>query len=139
MSEIVEAAGFILFTHKKPRRFLLMKHVDRWDLPKGHAEPGEDLLTTALRETEEETGIATTNISVDPSFRYVLEYDVQGKKRGDYRKRVTYFLGLVDSEFEVRLTEHVGFEWRSWPVVGSIQAATIDGLLARVAEHFGQN
>lgn len=32
-------------------------HPGKWDLPKGHAEEGEDLATAALRECGEETGL----------------------------------------------------------------------------------
>lgn len=113
-----------------------MKHTDRWDLPKGHAEAGEDILTTALRETQEETGIAAAAIEVDPDFRYVIEYSVRGKKRGDYLKRVTYFLGYIEACSEVALTEHVGYEWFPWPHLGSIQSQTIDPLLEAARAHF---
>lgn len=38
--------------------FLLISRNGLWDLPKGHQDPGEDIACTALREVEEETGIA---------------------------------------------------------------------------------
>ena len=139
MSNVVEAAGLVLFTRSEPTQFLLMKHADRWDLPKGHAEPGETILQTALRETEEETGIAASGICIDDSFRFVTEYYVVGKKRGDYHKRVTYFLGTIEQTVEhpiqVCLTEHIGYQWFDWPVTGSIQSQTIDPLLAAIAKH----
>ena len=133
---LLQAAGLILFTRREPRQFLLLRHADRWDLPKGHAEPDESLLETALRETEEETGILPTDIEVDERFRFVTEYYVQGKKRGSYRKRVTYFLGIVEQAIhELRLTEHIGMQWWAWPVRGSIQEQTIDPLLVAVSQH----
>jgi bis(5'-nucleosidyl)-tetraphosphatase len=134
---LLEAAGLILFSLGQPRQFLLLKHADRWDLPKGHAEANETLLETALRETAEETGIPPDRIAVDDRFRFVLEYYVQGKKRGGYRKRVTYFLGTVPEPIEcLTLTEHIGFQWWDWPVAGSIQQQTIDPLLDAVTQHF---
>ncbi len=135
MRGIIEAAGLLLFYRGDSPSFLLMQHADRWDLPKGHAEPGESSLETALRETEEETGIEAARIAVDPDFNFVIEYDVRGQQRGDYRKRVTYFLGYVDERFSPELTEHIGFKWFEWPVTGVIQAATIDPLLKSVAAH----
>lgn len=135
MSNLVEAAGLLLFTRAEPTQFLLMKHADRWDLPKGHAELDETILQTALRETEEETGIAANSICVDEVFRFVLEYYVVGKQRGDYHKRVTYFLGTIEQPMEILITEHIGYQWFDWPVTGSIQAQTIDPLLAAVAQH----
>lgn len=41
--------GGPLFTHKD---------AGHWTIPKGEVEPGEDLLATAIREFEEEVGIA---------------------------------------------------------------------------------
>ena len=38
--------------------YLLISRNGLWDLPKGHQDPGEDIATTALREVQEETGIA---------------------------------------------------------------------------------
>ena len=37
--------------------FLLISRNGMWDLPKGHQDPGEDIMTTSLREVSEETGI----------------------------------------------------------------------------------
>lgn len=37
--------------------FWARKHERAWSVPKGEAEPGEDPLTTAVREFEEETGL----------------------------------------------------------------------------------
>jgi len=44
------------------RRLLLghATHSPRWDIPKGLTEPGESLVAAAIRELEEETGLAVT-------------------------------------------------------------------------------
>lgn len=139
MSEIIDAAGMLLFALEVPPKFLLMRHHNRWDLPKGHAEANEDILTTALRETEEETGIPQSEILVDADFRFVLEYDVKGQKRGNYRKRVTYFIGYVSTTRSLQLTEHIGYQWWSWPQTNGIQTQTIDPLLAAASEYFEQH
>ncbi|MEO8271046.1 MAG: NUDIX domain-containing protein, partial [Aureliella sp.] len=99
-------------------------------------EPGEEILQTALRETEEETGICKQRIVIDPDFQWVIEYEVLGAKRGSYLKRVSYFLGYVEQAYSPQLTEHVGFQWMAWPPVKPIQVSTIDPLLAEVAQHF---
>ncbi len=138
MTRLIEAGGFLLFHPGEAPSFLLMQHANRWDLPKGHAENGESILQTALRETEEEAGIDATSIQVDPDFRYVLEYQVSGAKRGDYLKRVTYFLGFVRQPYSPVLTEHIGYRWFQWPPAEPIQASTIDPLLTAAAEHFGR-
>ena len=133
---MLEAAGFLLMVRSPRPQFLLMQHADRWDLPKGHAEGDEDVLQTALRETEEETGIAAGTIEVDGEFRFVTEYRVFGKKRGTYDKRVTYFLGFLKEKPVITTTEHPDFRWWDWPPPGPIQERTIDPLLARLAKHF---
>lgn len=138
MTDVIEAAGFLLFHPGAAPCFLLMQHPQRWDLPKGHAEPGEDLLQTAVRETEEETGIPAEEITVDRDFRFVLEYQVTHSKRGDYLKRVTYFLGYLAKPLPVTTTEHIGFRWFDWPPEHPLQAQTIDPLLAAVAHHFAE-
>ena len=43
----VKSCGF--FVMKSDQSFLLMKHKDRYDLPKGHMEEGESELQTAMR------------------------------------------------------------------------------------------
>jgi len=51
----VDAAGGVVVNSSGA--FLGIKRLGKWDLPKGKAEPGEDIETTALREVEEECGI----------------------------------------------------------------------------------
>lgn len=136
MEDVWEAAGFLLMVRRPHPQFLLMQHADRWDLPKGHAEAGESIIETALRETEEETGIDASGIEVDPDFRFVTEYRVVGKRRGTYDKRVTYFLGFLESKPKINATEHLGHLWWDWPPSKKIQEKTIDPLLAELVKHF---
>ena len=135
MQNVVQAAGLLIFTRSRPRSFLLLKHKNRWDLPKGHAEPGEELIETALRETHEETGIPSSEMTIDPSFQYQMQYSVSSKKWGDYLKSVTYFLAFVPKPCEIALTEHIGYSWLPWPT-GRIQTQTIDPLLEAVKHHW---
>lgn len=122
------------------KRFLLMRHPDRWDLPKGHAESGESLRQTALRETEEETGIAASQIVLDPEFSFSLTYPVTYRRHGNqvFEKTVTYFLGSVESETPIACSEHTGYEWFDWSPPHRIQSQTIDPLLAAVAAHLAR-
>jgi 8-oxo-dGTP pyrophosphatase MutT (NUDIX family) len=75
----VSAGGILLFS-KKMKYFLLMKHPNRWDLPKGHLELGEDHFQGALREFQEETGIDENEISIFDGFRYEeIYYPIEKK------------------------------------------------------------
>ena len=136
LQNIVEAAGMLLIALETPPKFLLMRHRNRWDLPKGHAEVGEAILTTALRETEEETGVPANSIAVDPDFRFALEYNVTYRNRGECLKRVTYFLGYLPAVRPIMTTEHESYQWWSWPQTASLQPQTIDPLLKAARDHF---
>jgi bis(5'-nucleosidyl)-tetraphosphatase len=139
-NEIIRAAGFLLMM-RRDNEFLLMRHPDRWDLPKGHCEEGESFLETALRETEEETGIPAAEISVDSEFIFELTYPVTYKRWGNrtLEKQVRYFLGYLDSKPRLQLTEHQSAEWFPWQPPHTIQQQTIDPLLAAVADHIRIN
>lgn len=133
-----KACGFLIVTGNPIESFLLMRHKDRWDLPKGHVDPGEDEMTCALRELEEETGIKAKDIEVDPDFRFTLQYVVHYKKRmGGVTalKTAVYFLARLTKKVELNLTEHQGAEWFPWNPPHAIQEQTIDPLLAAVAAH----
>ena len=136
----IRAAGVLLFTKTSdPSQFLLLRHPDRWDLPKGHCEQGESFRETALRETEEETGIAPSQIVLDDQFTYQLEYPVTYRQSGNevFQKQVRYFLGYLESKPQLTLTEHESSEWFNWEPPHKIQEQTIDGLLEAVAHHLG--
>lgn len=136
------ACGFLIVKGNPIKSFLLMKHPKRWDLPKGHVDDGETDMQCALRELEEETGITADDITVDPDFRYELQYVVNYKKKfggSDALKTVVYFLARLDKEVELNLTEHGDAQWFDWHPPHIIQEQTIDGLLSAVAQHVGDS
>ncbi|MCA9054267.1 MAG: NUDIX domain-containing protein [Planctomycetaceae bacterium] len=112
-----------------------MRHPTRWDLPKGHVDPGEDSeISTALRELEEETGISADAIAIDPEFRFEHRYQVRSKRTGGemWWKTLVVFLGRLTRSVEIEVTEHEGYRWFPWSPPHSIQTQTIDPLLAAV-------
>ncbi len=52
---VVEAAGGVVVNGRGER--LMIRRNGRWDLPKGHIEPGESVEACAAREIAEETGV----------------------------------------------------------------------------------
>ena len=71
--------------------FLLVQHrAGHWAFPKGHAEPGETALETALRELAEETGIQDCTPVADVQF--VESYLRHSQS---IQKTVTYFPAWV--------------------------------------------
>jgi bis(5'-nucleosidyl)-tetraphosphatase len=132
----VKSCGVVLFARKPETRFLLMRHASRWDLPKGHVDPGETELECALREFEEETGIDREHVSIDPAFRYSEVYFPSEKRYGmKVEKTLVLFLGWIDEPREVALTEHMGAEWLEWNPPHVIQERTIDPVLSAIAHH----
>lgn len=122
-------------TETAPRKFLLMRHKDRWDLPKGHCDGDETYLETAHREMEEETGIPATVCRFEAGFEFDIEYDVTYKKKypgRTFQKRIRYFLAWIPNEVKIEVTEHEGFQWTRWEPPHQIQSQTIDPLLAAV-------
>ncbi|XP_026203391.1 bis(5'-nucleosyl)-tetraphosphatase [asymmetrical] [Anabas testudineus] len=114
----LRACGFIVFRRlvgcfPPPDKieFLLLqtsygKH--HWTPPKGHVDPGEDDLTTALRETKEEAGLGAEHLRVIDGFIHELHYEVRGKP-----KEVLYRLAeLRDPGTAVTLSnEHQDYRW----------------------------
>ena len=137
----VKSCGVIVFRRQPEISFLLMKHSHRFDLPKGHVEPGETEIECALREMWEETGIAAEQVALDPTFRYEEVYYPIEPRFGSERveKTLVIFLGWVDKVDEIVVTEHGGHEWRAWNPPHSIQKFTINPLLAAVQGHFAKH
>lgn len=50
----------------------LTRHHRGWDVPGGHAEPGEPMEDCARRETFEETGLRAPGFSFLPAFELAL-------------------------------------------------------------------
>jgi len=77
------SAGLILFRQRDGLEVFiahpggpLFVHKDdgHWSIPKGEVEPGEDLLATAIREFEEEVGLA-----IDPQSNFIPLGTIQQK------------------------------------------------------------
>lgn len=62
-----KAAGGIVCT---PQSILAIERLNKWDLPKGHVEPGETDPEAAIREVQEETGLQQLKIIADAGFTY---------------------------------------------------------------------
>lgn len=136
--EKVKSCGFLIVRDDPSPSFLLMRHPDRWDLPKGHVDPGESNLECALRELEEETGITQDDITLDASFKFKHKYVVKYDRNGDVakRKKLIIYLAKLNRAVSIKLTEHDGYEWVEWDPPHCIQEKTIDPLLSHLAEHW---
>ncbi|XP_008693355.1 bis(5'-nucleosyl)-tetraphosphatase [asymmetrical] [Ursus americanus] len=114
----LRACGLIIFRRRliptvdKPAiEFLLLQAsygIHHWTPPKGHVDPGENDLETALRETQEEAGITAGQLTIIEGFRRELNYVARGTP-----KTVIYWLAEVkDYNVEIRLSqEHQAYRW----------------------------
>ena len=132
----IKACGILVTRGRPIESFLLMRHHDRWDLPKGHLDEGESELECALRELREETGIAAADVEVDPHFRWAVEYEVDSERfRERCHKTVVFFLARLLREVTIAPTEHPGYQWFAWQPPHHIQQQTINPLLAAVERY----
>ena len=104
------SAGFVVYrpTPSGPE-YLVLDYGRHWDFPKGHLESGEDDLAAALRELQEETGIA--DVKILPDFHQEITYFFRDRKKGLIRKTVAFFVGAIGECDIVLSREHEGFEF----------------------------
>lgn len=136
----VRAAGLVIFRRVSNDVHYLMMQTSygehHWTPPKGHVDPGENDLQTALRETQEEAGLCETDFKV-LDFKRELHYPVKGKA-----KVVVYWLAeLTNPKAEVRLShEHQGFEWAA--LARAMELAKypdLQGLLKDCSDYLKEN
>lgn len=133
------SCGFLIVKGDPIHSFLLMKHPNRWDLPKGHVDPGETDLECALRELEEETGIGADDIEIMNDFLFENRYVVSGKRydlgEGSVEKTLRIFMGRLLRDVDLLLTEHDSYHWFPWQPPHNVQEKTINPLLASVEDY----
>ncbi len=134
----VRSCGVLVYRDEPKRAFLLMKHADRWDLPKGHVDPNESDVECALRELTEETGIDPQHVVFESDFRFVHRYSISRDRNKDTQrlKELVVFLVRLTQPSKIHVTEHDGYRWFDWAPPHKIQRKTIDPLLAAVEKHW---
>lgn len=94
-------------------RLLVLRAYRNWDFPKGRIEAGEDAITTAKRETAEETGLTDLEFDFGEDYRDTLPY-AGGKI-------ARYFIAVTSQEAvtlpisaELGRPEHDEWRWVSF-------------------------
>ncbi len=114
---------FAVIISKHRNKWVFCKHKERdtYEIPGGHREENEDILTTAKRELSEETG--ALEFSISP----VCVYSVTGKNRVNHSGEKTYgmlyyaeiktFQNELHSEIEaIRFFDKLPSRW-TYPLI----------------------
>jgi predicted NUDIX family NTP pyrophosphohydrolase len=129
---VTESAGTLLFRRDGDHLEVLIVHPSGrynrgapWSIPKGKTEPGEDLETTARRETEEETGVQPGRL-----------HSIGSVDLARSRKRIHGFAGPAPDDadprcasWEVDRAQFVAMD-RARVLLHPAQATFLDRLLA---------
>ena len=106
--------------------------IDKWQMPQGGVDKGENFISAMKRELNEETSIQNIKIlkQIDQWFEYELPKDLlgiiwKGKFRG--QKQKWFIVRFVGRETEINLkTKHPEFiEWK-WVEVDDLTKVIVD-------------
>jgi bis(5'-nucleosidyl)-tetraphosphatase len=93
-------------------RFLLLRAFNHWDFPKGMVEEGEEPRAAALREVEEESGIADLEFEWGDGSTETGPYSRGKVARYFIASTRTAAVQLLDNP-EIGRPEHAEFRWAS--------------------------
>ena len=107
--KVIEAAGGIV-RQRSSGKYLFIYRNNKWDLPKGRIEEDEAVRTAAMREVEEETGVADLAITAAlPTTLHLFH------RNGKYRLKKTYWYAM-ETDFDEALIpqEEEGIQKVEW-------------------------
>ena len=129
-------SGVGIVVLNKKNEVFVAKRIDNqknfWQMPQGGVDKGEDYLTAAYRELEEETSINNVELikELDGLISYLLPENLlgiiwKGKYRGQEQKWfVVRFLGQ-DSEIDIKTKNPEFCEWK-WIDLENITDLVVD-------------
>ena len=127
------SSGVVLFRREDGKILFLLLHYPsgHWDFVKGKMEEGESLHETAIRETNEETGI--TDIEFLDNFEEWIQYNFQFQ--GELvQKKVVFFLGETKTK-DVKIShEHLNFTWMDYAT--AMEKTTFDNAKTVLSKSF---
>ena len=118
--KVVEAGGGMVFNAKK--EILFIRRNGKWDLPKGKVEKGETYEAAAIRETQEETGVAGLEVK-----RFITKTYHVFKRNDKFRLKVTYWYEMyTDFDGELIPEKNEGIKKVKWKNFEKTQKALRD-------------
>ncbi len=99
------AGGFV----KNVDKYLMIKRLGKWDLPKGKIEPGENAEVAAIREVKEECGVIARSLGwlCDTHHMYI-------RKNQLYIKKTSWFLMENEDDKSMKGQEEEGITEVNW-------------------------
>jgi putative (di)nucleoside polyphosphate hydrolase len=128
----------------------LDSNLDAWQMPQGGLDPGEDALTGALRELEEETSIGPQLVEIIAQSSRELLYDLPAELAGRLwngryagQRQSWFLMRFLGTDADVNLdTEHPEFRnfkwvdpWRLPDLIVSFKKPLYEAVLAEFAAH----
>ena len=105
----IEAAGGVVTNRDNGRQLFIFRR-GFWDLPKGKLDEGEDAPAAAVREVEEETGLADIELGAALPTTY---HTYRGKKNRILKPTYWYRMTSAQRELVPQTTEDIErAEWR---------------------------
>ena len=129
-------SGVGIIVLNKNNKVFVAKRIDNpnnfWQMPQGGVDEGEDYLSAAYRELEEETSIKNVKLisEIDGMTKYELPNHLlgiiwKGKFKGQLQKWfIMRYLG-EDSEINIKTHKPEFLEWR-WIDLGMITEVVVD-------------
>jgi 8-oxo-dGTP pyrophosphatase MutT (NUDIX family) len=114
---VVGRRGTVLHRHKR---------LHRWMQPGGHIDPGEGPWDAALRESEEETGLALRHPDQGPRL---IHMDVHDAAKGHTHLDLRYFLLAPDEDPAPPPGESPDARWYAWEEALAVADVALVGAL----------
>lgn len=133
----VTASAFVV--DREHRRLLLIHHgkLHLWLQPGGHVDPGEDVLTAAIREVQEETGVV--GVPLHDGIFDVDVHPIPASRRPPHRHYDVRFLLEATSEDLMDSDEVLGVRWVPFDDVADLASdASVVRATAKLKVLFGQ-
>lgn len=117
--DIIRSAGVVLFRrirHAARVEYLLLRAYRNWDFPKGVIEANESPQVTALRELQEETGIASHHVVLPlRAVSYETPPYLSSHQGRRVQKRVRFYIAQLLASAPPVVTSHEHHESRWLP------------------------